>query len=45
MAFYKTENIYFDYETLGGVITASLSNRNGVCIKVPRSVIARNYSE
>lgn len=46
MAYGKTVTIYFDNGTPDGIITASLSNWNGVCIKAPRSEILRkDYEE
>ena len=46
MAYGKTVTIYFDNGTPDGIITASLSNWNGVCIKAPRSEIPRkDYEE
>lgn len=46
MAYGKTITIYLDEGTPDGIITASLSNWNGCCVKVPREDVAgADYEE
>lgn len=46
MTYGKTVTIYFDDGTPDGIVTASLSNWNGIGLKVPRSEITReDYDE